>query len=417
VAGHRFPAAPILRAGLRSLPALLLILALLLASAFPARGDTTPNLHNLYLIGPGGDGGTTTWGINSNGSLIIGTASTYNWYQYQCFTPIIGTITQFTLRFISNGGSPTGTVTWEIRNDSNGLPTGSVLATSTFTPIANTVNTITVTSGPFLLDERYWLKLYSTIAQSEGNFWQLDIDSGDSYPACYEMYSIAANLYAIYSIGDAIGSLTTTAGTAPANLIYDYISQSFTVSSPTILSGVQLDLRKYGAPSGTLTLTLESDFGNQRSGTLIDSHATATKAEADLSTSFAAVDFAFAETVTLQPGKYWIVLTTDRTDPANYIAWQTADFCSGQNESLKVHVQGVWAPIEESAIYQPDLVSISPVATAAPDTSSYVTLPTGQLGRVDFSMTGGEVFTSSLLIVVLILLLFLIFIVMVRRRG
>jgi hypothetical protein len=271
--------------------------------AVPLRGGTgagaTETVTNSTLDGQpiGNSGGTT-----------------YQWAQsFQCTA---GTLAQFTFALRANVGSPTGTMTWEICGDTAGAP-GTVLATGTLTPTASTTNTVAVPDGLFLAaSTTYWLKLYSTGAQSSNNYWS--------------WYCSTTSLYANGTAADStnggsswsnqtidMNSTITTVATTP----FDKLGQSFQVAASTC-DLVKLRLRKFGSPTGTMTLRIETNSGSAPSGTLVDANATITVAESGLGTSFADVTFDFTNFSLSASTTYWLVLSTDRTASAtNYVVW------------------------------------------------------------------------------------------------
>jgi len=116
-------------------------------------------------------GGSYGIGKDNSNNLVAAAAQ---------FTGNAGNITQFTVTFNANTGSPTGTITWSITSDSSGSP-GSVLATSAFTPVASSTNTITVSNGPWMLSSTaYWIVLISTSTQATNTFWNWKAQATDA---------------------------------------------------------------------------------------------------------------------------------------------------------------------------------------------------------------------------------------------
>lgn len=101
------------------------------------------------------------------------------------------------------------------------------------------------------------------------------------------------------------------------------LAQSFTLSAEGFVASVLLCLRKFGSPTGTLTLRIETDSSDAPSGTLADVNFTTTKNEADLSaTAWVDEVFTFATGATLPAGTYWLVLSTSRSlSTTNFIRW------------------------------------------------------------------------------------------------
>jgi hypothetical protein len=104
------------------------------------------------------------------------------------------------------------------------------------------------------------------------------------------------------------------------NTTAESLAQSFTFTSNTI-ENVRLWLRKVAAPTGTLTLRIETNNAGAPSGTLVDANATTTVTEASLATSYGWITFEFTN-FALSTGTYWLVLSTSRAESAtNYIEW------------------------------------------------------------------------------------------------
>jgi len=120
--------------------------------------------------------GTTT--ITANGSsIIVGNNLVAEQRVAQSFQVSTGHFSEFTVTFIANSGTPSGTVTYELRHNNAGDP-GTIITTGTFTPTASTGNTVNVTTLPILDDSTtYWLVLRSTNAQDVGNGWQVQTSS------------------------------------------------------------------------------------------------------------------------------------------------------------------------------------------------------------------------------------------------
>jgi hypothetical protein len=121
------------------------------------------------------------------------------------------------------------------------------------------------------------------------------------------------------------GLLTEAFEVAPTNRVglnYDYgvptlimskYSQRFQIDAETVITYSQLNLYKIGAPTGTLTLRVETDNAGKASGNLVHANATATFDEADLPTSGAWITFNFAGSFTLSATTdYHLVISTSR---------------------------------------------------------------------------------------------------------
>jgi len=115
---------------------------------------------------------TITIGGASSGQFAVGDYLGVDYWQGQSFTPSVGgTITQITVDHLGISGSPSGTVTAEIRSASGSNP-GTVLWSGAYTPSLNSTNTINVASGPEVTAETvYWLVVRPTNPQSDNNWW------------------------------------------------------------------------------------------------------------------------------------------------------------------------------------------------------------------------------------------------------
>lgn len=127
-------------------------------AAAPARSTVTESIAIAT-------GGGTTFGIGKFSGL--------DFLQAQSFTPAIGgVLSKFTINLVANFGSPTGTITYEIRGDAGGTAgpsTTALLKNGTFTPTPSAVNTINILAGPTLTaGVKYWLVLYATTPQANG---------------------------------------------------------------------------------------------------------------------------------------------------------------------------------------------------------------------------------------------------------
>lgn len=261
-----------------------------------------------------GSGGTTT--ITASGTLFaVGNVSGSDYWSGQSFQVTAGHISQFTITLGANGGSPSGTATWEIRSDSSGNP-GTALQSGTWTPTASSTNTINVANGIYLAGSTtYWLVMHSTAAQSSNNYWAWQAQSSSTYASGNATQSSnGGSSWTAFASSELQCAITTT--------VYDRIAQSFQIGSTSTCDYVTLYLRKFGTPTGTMTLRIETNSGSAPSGTLADANATITVAESGLTTSYSNVTFNFTDFSLTGSTTYWLVLSTDRTASAtNYVTW------------------------------------------------------------------------------------------------
>lgn len=300
------------------------------------------------LRGPSGAGGSTGNTTSSTASAI-GNYSGTDYELAQSFQIAAGRTSQFTCFFDANVGSPTGTVTYKICDDSSGDP-GSELATGTFTPTASSNNTVTIPGELFLeASTTYWLWLKSTDAQSSGNYWQWKRNTTSSYADGEAKYTTNGGSSWAGSFGDMYFSVTTAAVS-----VGDKLAQGFQVTGSQTVGSVQLYLKKAGSPADTMTLRIETDSGGDPSGTLVDANATTTLSESSLTTSYDDITFSFATAFSISGStQYHIVLSTGRaTDTSNYVLWGAdASSPSYANGEMKSEASSVWSAESKDGIF------------------------------------------------------------------
>jgi hypothetical protein len=104
----------------------------------------------------------------------------------------------------------------------------------------------------------------------------------------------------------------------------DKLAQSFKVPITDTYLQATVYLKKFGSPTGTLTLSIQSSDGTNPTGTLVASGASGTVSESILSTgTYVPAFFNFSENIALVADvEYFLVLETDRAaSGANYVAW------------------------------------------------------------------------------------------------
>jgi hypothetical protein len=103
----------------------------------------------------------------------------------------------------------------------------------------------------------------------------------------------------------------------------DKLAEQFQVDSSASISQVILYLQKSGAPTGTMTVRVETDNSGSPSGTLAFANGTGTLAESSLGAGLGLATFVFAGSIALLSGVvYWIVLSTDRAaSDVNFVTW------------------------------------------------------------------------------------------------
>jgi hypothetical protein len=274
----------------------------------------------------------------------LGNSAGSNLSQAQTFKPTItGQLSQLTALFGANSGSPVGTVTWYIYTDTSGLP-GTLLATGTFTPTPSANNTINITNGPTLqqgLTYWFWLRP-TTEPQASSTSWKWMSTNATSVYADGTQERYVANTSAWTALGQDL-ECSVTVSPGPQK---DKLAQNFTTLYDMPMVKARLWLKKVGAPTGTMTLRVETvDGSGNPTGTLAHANATATLAESGLSTSFSWRDFFWAGPWTLPPGTYTLVLSTSRSASAtDYTIWgsdhSTPSYSGGV---MRYYSGGVWS--------------------------------------------------------------------------
>jgi hypothetical protein len=327
---------------------------------------------DMALAGGGYPGETITPSSSSTRSDLIGTDSGGNNYRLLQSVRALagGQLTQFTFRLNANYGSPSGTMTWEIRTwTSDTAAPGGILATGALTPTPSATNTVNLSNGPvFDPGQHFWLLLRQTVIQASGNGWMWDETTANTYTdgtgnPYYINGSFNDGTVFLPTQFDYVCSFTLSPYVIASK---DKIAQGFVNNNVSLTATkVSLYLKKVGFPAGTLTVRVETDDGTGKpSGTLVNANATATAAESSLSTSYAMIDFTFASSWTLPQGsaQYHIVLLTSRSpDASNYIVWgiDSSDPAYNGGEARAL-ISGVWQTLSADAIFL-----ISGTATSA----------------------------------------------------
>ncbi len=391
---------------------LALILLMILAGQ-PAPVAAT-NIVDYYLVGPAGAGGTITPATSGAGLAAVGRSGGGTYYATaQTFVPYPGLLTEFKVTFGANVGAPSSTVDWAVVDNIDGN-FGSVMDSGSFTPTASAENTISPAGTAFLLNKSYWLRFVPTIDQTAGNYWQIIVSNLNPYAdGAQATYFYKSPQIGLNPPNDMVCSITTEQGASPDAYSNDALAQAFTVSSDLVISGVSLDLKKVGSPTGTLTYTVETDAANHPSGVIL---TTATTAESGLSTTYGPIALTFASNLTLVHGtRYWQKLVTDRESTTDYVIWAAAEFYPLSNDFLVVHNQlsSIWIPQSAKAIYE---LTVESGATPAADTSQYLVLASGQSAAIDYTLTAGDSLISLLLLVLIGLVCFSVVVLATKRR-
>lgn len=116
-----------------------------------------------------------TLGSTIYAQLGIGTSGAEVRWKAQSFTmPFDGYLVEFAISFGSNSGSPTGTMTYEIREDNSGDPAAGILLSGAWTPtMIPSENVVTVSRRVRLTKGTiYWLVLRPTTLQIDPRQWR-----------------------------------------------------------------------------------------------------------------------------------------------------------------------------------------------------------------------------------------------------
>lgn len=133
------------------------------------------------------------------------------------------------------------------------------------------------------------------------------------------------------------------------------LAQSVTFADAESVASARLWLRKVGAPTGTLTLRVETDNAGSPSGSLVDANATATLSEASLATSYGWANFVFPSVFNVSASTpYWLVLSTSRAEsPTDYVHWgadgSTPSYAGGE---MKAEIAAAWTAESKDAIFE-----------------------------------------------------------------
>lgn len=125
------------------------------------------------------------------------------------------------------------------------------------------------------------------------------------------------------------------------------LAQSFTFSATSSIPKLSLILSKVGAPTGDITLTIQTDSAGAPSGTVV-TNGTATITAAEISTNALWIQKIFDLMPSISTGStYWLVLATTGGDVNNFYQWHYNNTGGYANGSADVYVAS-WAAIASS---------------------------------------------------------------------
>lgn len=287
------------------------------------------------------DSDKSLWGVTAGASdLVDGTGSStkkigdaganVRW-QAQTWIPTVGgVIDQFIVSFGPNTGSPSGTVTYTINADGTTAP-GTQLCTGTFTPVASSDNTVTVSNGAVLTPgTKYWIVLKPTSVQSAGVFWTVNGSASSDY-ANGSLFTSSDSGASWASVNSDLRITLRTA------VVERRWAASFTGITATELR-FQVYMKKILSPTNTLTISIQPDSAGSPSGTAITNGAK-TYDPAMLGSAYGLTDFDFQDISVSSGTTYWLVIEMSGTvNGENYVQLGAdASTPPGGNGTLKLY--------------------------------------------------------------------------------
>ena len=133
------------------------------------------------------------------------------------------------------------------------------------------------------------------------------------------------------------------------------LAQSFQVTGATTVDAVGLWLKKVGAPTGNLTVKIQTDSAGSPSGTTVTNGTSSTVAASTLSTSYGMIAFDFSTNPTLSGSTtYWLVLeTADSDSGTNYVVWGADGSTPGYADgAMKSFDTSSWNAESKDAVFE-----------------------------------------------------------------
>lgn len=231
-----------------------------------------------------------------------------------------GIVSSITVTLGASNGTPSGNITWEIQSDNSGDPSGTVLTSGEFTPVASSDNTFSVPNGINIGGANYFhLVLRASDPQSNLNYWTWvsTTGGGGSFGGTSKYLSSSANGGASWT--NFINDDMKFSITCLAHSIGSRLGQSFQVGSGDTVSKVRLYLGKFGSPSGDLSVGI---YDGATSPTTLLGTSNTVSASA-VSAAYDWVEFIFDTPPSISASTtYWIVLqTTDSQSNSSYVTW------------------------------------------------------------------------------------------------
>jgi hypothetical protein len=273
---------------------------------------STTNVDTAVQIkGQSGAGSVITPDNSGTTSLTLGDVGGTDRRNAQQFeVTAAGMVTQVSVVFGANTGSPTGAVTVTIQTDNTDKPSGTILATTTIaSPTASAVNTATFTGSPFLVTgTKYWVVWEATM-QATGARYTLQSSASSTYAAGIALGDTTTGVSFTGTWGSAVAGDIRCEITVAAVALIDRVAQGVSHSSGATIGSAKFYLRKVGTPNaGTLSVLLASDSAGNPNATLATS---ITLDVATLTASYVLYEFVFPSPYAITGSTtYHLVLTS-----------------------------------------------------------------------------------------------------------
>lgn len=243
-----------------------------------------------------------------------------------------GYLQEFAFELLANVGSPTGGISWEIRDDNAGVP-GNLLQTGGAVSVtASATNTVTVSSGVLLsANTTYWLVLY-TQAQSNNNHYQWR--SARNY-ATTLLCALSTNsgstwTQSSYTFANVM-SVTVSVNALPVgdlNASEHRVAQSFRVANTGVLKEISFVLAaNVGSPAGGISWEVRENNAGLPGNLLNSGNYSATGSATNTITVTGGA--------TLQDDRdYWLVLYMAAQSTNNRHQWATNTYANYNYDAL-----------------------------------------------------------------------------------
>lgn len=309
-------------------------------SSLTSHTESNKDAHHPIQGSTGTSAGTQHYDISGTGSIErIGNYSGTDYAISNRVNLQGGALVRLAFEFGATTGSPTGTVTWEIRDGTTSSPSATVLVSGTFTPVASSTVYVDVPEDTFMVQKDHHFVLKSTSLQSSGNYWTWARPASAGSEAHYYSTDNGSSWSYRSDVPMAMSSLVVDSSDKTK------LAQSFQIGSTTNVGMVKLYLLKIGSPTGDLSIRIvNDDTGNPDETPSLEATSIALSATT-LTTSWAWHEFIFDIPPSLSNATtYWIVLeTTDSQSATDYVTWafqdDTPSYASGEFQQY----EGIWS--------------------------------------------------------------------------